>query len=429
MAIATRSRTRVDGSADRVADHQPARTAPKATARPEPARRLDHRRPALADASAWFNRVEVARGRAYNRPLERLGRIRLALGAAVLVAFVAGQAAPRLLDSLSLRSWIFELAAVVVALHLSSLVYGPWFDAHRALFYDKRWGLSTQTPRGLAGDQVKQLAVVIATSLVLVVPLYAVIRATDAWWLPGWLVVASLTVVASFVFPVVIAPVFNRFRPLRDDRLTGRLLAVAEGAGLDVDRVVVADASRRSRVGNAYVTGLGRTRRIVLFDTILDWPPALVEQVVAHELGHWKHAHLRRRLLVVVISELLVVAGAWAVLRWEPLLSLAGVETVGDPASLPLLAVVLLLALAGTGALSSSLSRADERQADLFALEALGRPDRLIELLRRLARRNKADLDPSRWKRLTSSHPPITERMAMAEAWAQDRARRVPRDG
>ncbi len=384
-----------------------------------PPSRLDHRRRVASPASDWFSAVEVARGQAYNRPLERLSRIRLALSGAVLVAFVVGQAAPRLLAALNVRSWILELVAVVVAVQLSSLVYAPWFAAHRSLFYDRRWGLSTQTAKGFVADQVKELLVTMVASLVLAVPLYAVIRTTEAWWLFGWLVVAGFTVLASFLFPVVIAPVFNRFEPLDDDRLVARVKAVARRAGLDVDRVVVADASRRSRAGNAYVAGLGPTRRVVLFDTVLDWPVELVEQVVAHELGHWRYGHLRRRLPVVIGAQLVVFATGWAVLGWDPLLSLAGVRSVGDPASLPLLVIVLSPGLVATSLLASRLHRADERQADLFALELLGRPDRLVALLRRLARRNKADVDPTWWKRVTSTHPPLAERMAMAAAWGQ----------
>lgn len=381
-----------------------------------PARR-SHGRRARADVSAWFDATEVARGRAYNRPLERLGRIRFMLGAAVLVAFVAGHAAPRLLAALELPRWELEVVAVVVALQLASLVYAPWFGAHRALVYDKRWRLSTQTPKGFLADQGKQLVLGLVVAVALAVPLYGVIRATEAWWLFGWLVLAGFTVLLGFLYPVVIAPIFNRFEPLADERLAQRLLGVAERAGLDIDRILVADASRRSRVGNAYVAGLGRTRRVVLFDTILDWPREVIEQVVAHELGHWRHAHLRRRLPVVLAAQLVAFAAAWAVLQWEPVLEVAGVEAVGDPASLPLLVAVFPLGLVATSVVTSWLSRVDERQADLFALEVLGAPDALIELFRLLARRNNADVDPSWWKRLTASHPPIAERMAMAAAW------------
>nr|MDP9020367.1 M48 family metallopeptidase [Actinomycetota bacterium] len=379
-----------------------------------------HWRRLPADAGEWFDAADIARGRAYNRPLERLGRVRLAASVAVLAAFVAGRAGPRLVGALPVH-WALQVVVVALALQATSLVYAPWFAAHRSLVHDKRWGLSTQTPRGFLRDQLIQLALGAVATVVLVVPLYAVIRTTEWWWLFGWMVVAVLTVGFGFVYPVLVAPLFNRFRPLDDEALAERLRTVARRAGLDVEEVLVADASRRSRAGNAYVAGVGRTRRVVVFDTILDWPPELVEQVVAHELGHWRHAHLRRRLPVALAAELLAFGVAWSVLRQPDVLRAAGVDGPGDPASLPLLVAVLSLGLGATSLLTSWLSRADERQADLFALHVLRRPDRLAAVLRRLARRNRADVDPSSWKRLRASHPPLAERMALARAWEETR--------
>lgn len=385
----------------------------------EARRPLSHWRRFPAEVGEWFEPADVARGRAYHRPLERLGRIRLGLGAAVLVAFIAGQAAPRLAAAVAPSSWVLELVVVVAALYGATLVYQPWFAAHRSLFYDRRWGLSTQTPRGFVADQLKALTVGLLTSLAVLVPLYAVIRSTAAWWFFGWLVVAGFTVVFGFFHPVVIAPVFNRFTPLDDEVLVERLRALADRAGLDVDQVLVADASRRSRAGNAYVAGLGPTRRIVLFDTILGWPPELIEQVVAHELGHWRHAHLRRRLPVALTSQLLAFVLAAVVVSWDPLLGAAGVDDLGDPASLPLLLAVLPIGLTLGSLASSWLSRADERQADLFALDLLAAPEALTAALACLVRRNRADVDPPRWKRLLASHPPVAERMAMTVAWSR----------
>jgi STE24 endopeptidase len=378
-----------------------------------------HWRRLPADPTQWFDADEIARGRAYNRPLERLGRIRLAASVLVLAAFVGGRAGPRLLDAVPLRGWAVQVVVVALALQATSLLYGPWFAAHRALVYDKRWKLSTQTPAGFVRDQLTQIVLGAVATVVVVVPLYAVIRATEWWWLFGWMVVAGLTVVLGYAYPVLIAPLFNRFRPLDDTGLRARVLATADRAGLDVDEVLVADASRRSRAGNAYVAGLGRTRRVVVFDTILDWPPELVEQVVAHELGHWKHAHLRRRLPVALAAQLLAFGVAWALLRQPAVLEAAGVDGAGDPASLPVLVAVLSLGLTATGLMTAWLSRADERQADLFALQVLHRPDRLAAVLRRLALRNRADVDPSGWKRMWASHPPLAERMALARAWEQ----------
>jgi STE24 endopeptidase len=385
------------------------------------ARPPSHWRRVPADAAEWFDRDEVERGRAYNRPLDRLRKVRFALGAAVTAAFIVGEAAPRLLGALGVSGWVLQLVVVAVALEASTLVYSPWFDAHRELVHDKRWGQSNQTWGGFLADQGKGLLVGLVVTLLLVVPLYAVMRATDLWWLYGWAIFSAFTVVFGLLYPVVVAPLFNRFTPLDDAVLARRIRAVAERAGLDVDRVLVADASRRSRAGNAYVAGLGRTRRVVVFDTIRDWPPELVEQVVAHELGHWRHHHLRRKLPVLIGAQLVMFLLAWAALRWEPLLELAGVERAGDPASLPLFLAVFPLGFVVAGLASSWLSRVDERQADLHALEVLGDPEAFSRLFRQLAETNKADVDPSGWKRLNASHPPLAERLAMAQAWDERR--------
>ncbi len=227
----------------------------------------------------------------------------------------------------------------------------------------------------------------------------------------------------GLLYPVLIAPIFNRFEPLGDEVLRARLLILARRLELDVDEILVTDASKRSVAGNAYVAGLGRTRRVVLFDTILDWPHEAIEQVVAHELGHWHHRHLRRKLPVLIGFQLVTFLATWAVLRWDALLELAGVQELGDPGSLPLFLAVFPLSFVLTTLVASWLSRADERQADLFALGTLDDPDAFADLFRRIAERNKADVDPSRWKRLTASHPPVAERLAMADRW--DNARRA----
>jgi STE24 endopeptidase len=181
----------------------------------------------------------------------------------------------------------------------------------------------------------------------------------------------------------------------------------------------VADASRRSLAGNAYVAGLGRTRRVVLFDTILEWPAEVVVQVVAHELGHWRHAHLRRKIPVVIAIQFLLFVAVWALLRWDWLLDLGGVSSVRDPAAIPIFASLFPAGFIGANLVTSWLSRADERQADIYALDVLEEPDAFSDVFRRLADRNKADVDPSTWKRLAASHPPIPERLAMARQWQE----------
>jgi STE24 endopeptidase len=389
-------------------------------------RRRSHWRRVPADPRDWFDRAEIDRGRAYNKPLERLSLARLALGGAVTIAFIVGEAAPRLLDALGVEGWALQLVVVIVAFEAVTLIVAPWFEAYRALVYDRRWGLSTQTGRLWVLDQVKDLALALVLSIALAVPLYALIRSTELWWLFGWLLFSGFTLAFGFLWPVVIAPLFNRFTPLDDAELAARLAAVADRAGLEISGVFVNDASKRTNATNAYVAGLGRTRRVVLFDTILRWPPEPIEQVVAHELGHWKHAHLRRKIPVLVVAQLVMFLSTWALLQWEWLLDVAGIESVGDPASFPLLISLFPLSLLLTGLGTAWLSRADERQADIHALEVLDRPDELADVYRRLAADHNANVDPSRWKRLKASHPPLAERMQMAKEWGESGAVPAP---
>ncbi len=384
-----------------------------------PTAMLTHWRRWPARAADWFDADELAQARAYNRPADRWRMARSLASGAVLVAWIVGQLAPRLVDALDVTSWIVQLVAVAIALELSTLVVTIPFDLWRQLSYDRRWGLSNQTGRGFLVDLVRELAVGLVINLVLLVPLWAVIRATDLWWLFGWVLFATFTVLLGLLWPVVIAPVFNKFTPLEGGELADRILAVARRTDLPISGVLVADASRRSNAGNAYVAGLGRTRRVVVFDTLLDWPVATVEQVVAHELGHWRFAHLRRKLPVLITAELGLFVLTWLVLRWDGLLSLAGVDSVREPAALPLFMAVFPLGYVLLQLGSSYLSRADERQADLYALEVLAAPEAFSDVFRRLAEVNKADIDPSWWKRATATHPPIPERLAMARAWAQ----------
>lgn len=369
------------------------------------------------DPAKWFSPEEVERGRAYQRPLGLMGGFRGVVAVVVTVAFIHGKAADDVIDAVGVDGWVLELVAVVVALELISLLFGPWFSAWRVFMHDREWGLSTQGWRGFLSDQVKELLLSLVLTMVLAIPLYAVIRATDAWWIYGWLLFTGFGIVFGFLFPVVFAPLFNKFERLDDDDVVPRVRAVAEAAGLEIEGVYVADASTRSRATNAYVAGLGATRRVVLYDTILEWPIDLLEQVVAHELGHWKHGHLARQIPFMAALQLLAFFVLERAMAWDPVLEWAGVSEVGDPRTFPLLFLVYPAILGAAGLALAWLGRVFERQADLHALEVLDDPDDFCATFRRLAEDNKADVAPPWWRWIRQVHPPVPERMAMAEEW------------
>lgn len=365
----------------------------------------------------WFSDDELDRSRRYQHPLTRLRLLRSGLSLLVVVGFVVGELGPRLFEALSVENWVIQLAVMVLALELVALVYNVPLDWWVDLVHDKEWGLSTQTPSGFASDQTKNFLLGLVVNVALLVPLYWLIRSTDLWWLWGWLLVVVFSVVLGFLFPVVIAPIFNKFTPLDDPDLLGRIQRIADRAGVDIEGAYVADESKRSTRDNAYVAGLGATRRVVLYDTILEHPPEVVEQVVAHEVGHWRLHHLRRQIPISAALLLVVFAGLWLLGQWNALFETFGVDGLGDPASLPILLLAVQIGFGVVAVATSWVSRAFERQADVQALELLGDPDAMAEMQRRLHTKNLADLDPSWLKYMQASHPPAAERLALTQAW------------
>jgi STE24 endopeptidase len=373
-----------------------------------------------ADPAQWFTPEQLEESRRYQKPLKRLRLVEAGLGGAVLLAFVAGDAAPRLLDGLGLdRGWVLQLAVVVAALTGVGFLVEHWFSAYGALVYDREWGLSTQTIGGWLSDQVKNLLVAWVFLTLILVPVYAVIRATDLWWLFAWLVFMGLQVVFAFLVPVVLLPIFNKFTPMEDGELRRRLLAVAERAGVEVEGIYVMDASRRTRRDNAFVAGLGKTRRVVLFDTMLEYPPETIEHVVAHEIGHYRLHHIAKSIPVIGALTLLAFVVLKLLSQWDGLLEWAGVGDIGEPAAVPLFVLGFGLVSKATALVQSWHIRYKEREADLEALELLRDPDAMVDLWRKMGPKNKADLDPGWWARLNHDHPELAERMAFARQWEE----------
>jgi STE24 endopeptidase len=369
------------------------------------------------DPADWFTDDELERSRNYAKPLKRMRLIRGGLSLVTIVAFIALEAGPRLVEWVGATNWVVQLLVVIVALELVALAYNPALDWWVDLVHDKEWGLSNQTPMGFVADQVKSLLLGIVMYLVLLVPLYALIRGTEQWWIWGWLLLVTFSVGIGFIYPIVIAPIFNTFTPLDDDDLNGRIAHIADRAGVDIEGALVADESRRSTRDNAYVAGLGATRRVVLFDTILEHPPEIVAQVVAHEVGHWRLHHLRRQIPLAAGLALAMMLALRALAEWDGLWEWAGLSGLGDPASLPVLLLAIQLGFGSMGVLSAFVSRAFERQADVQALELLGEPELMHDMIRRLHVKNLADLEPGLLKRLQATHPPAAERMALVRSW------------
>ncbi|WP_282202844.1 M48 family metallopeptidase [Kitasatospora fiedleri] len=382
-----------------------------------------------APADADFTPGELARGRALRR-----GRLPWALGGqvaglvlSVVLGFTsAGAGLVGVVGGWFGGGWAAEVLAGSAALVLLGRVVAVPFSA-RVRAVSARYGLVTQGWGGWAVDVVRGTAVTLGLFLPLALGLYALIgRWPGRWWVPGAVGAALLAVVLSFLHPLVLEPLFNRFTPLPEGELRTALLELARRDGVAVREVLVADASRRTTALNAYVSGFGPTRRIVVYDTLLSTAePREIELVAAHELGHVKHRDVATGTALGALGAAVVVPVLAALLAWRPLLDAAGADRAQDPRSLPLLAALAALLGALSIPAQCAASRRIEARADRHALELTRDAEQFIAMQRRLAVANIADPYPPRAvELLLATHPATGRRIAAARAWlAREEAR------
>jgi STE24 endopeptidase len=370
----------------------------------------------VPDPSRYFTAAEIARGEEFARwarvwSWSSLGVSLLALGALGFTR--AGRA---LVGRLPGRWWVQALlavAAVEVAVRLLTL---PFAVALRRHVLD--YGLSNQAWGAFAVDLTKSEALdILVTSLVALVLVASARRWPRAWPAVAGASLAVLVLLGSLVYPLVVEPLFNSFTPLSDGPLRTRILDLADREGVDVDEVLVADASRRTTTLNAYVSGFGGTRRVVVYDNLVeDLGEDEVVSVVSHELAHARHQD-------VLVGSTLGAAGAALGVGLLALLvrRRKDDEGIADPRSVP--RILALVAVAGLLAspVHNGISRQVETRADVDALRATADPAAFIALQQQLARRSVADLTPPAWSQTWfGSHPTTMSRIALAERMSGD---------
>jgi STE24 endopeptidase len=292
-------------------------------------------------------------------------------------------------------------------------------DLYSGYVLPRRYGLLTQGFGGWVADTLKSLAISAVIGLAGLEVLYLLLRvAPDSWWLIMAGLLWLFTVAMAQLAPVLLMPLFYKFRPLDDPELVRRLTALAERAGAHVRGVYVMDMSSKTSTANAMLAGLGRTRRIILGDTLLaGYTPDEIETVLAHELAHHVHRDIVRALAAeaVVITVSMWVASVF--LRWG--VGAFGLRGIDDVASLPLFALAMAIVGLITMPVGNFMSRQRERAADLYALRTTGNSTAYRSVMLKLANQNLSDADPPAWVRLFFySHPPVSERVRLAESFA-----------
>jgi STE24 endopeptidase len=364
--------------------------------------------PLPVEPRAYFSAGQLARAEAFRTGQLRILVAQIALGLGVLVVIV--RRPPRRLEAL--RPPFLAGAAVAAAISVASgLAALPLSAVARERAKDV--GLVTQSWTGWLGDVAKGRAIAAALAgvggalLVL-----AMKRFGRRWWIPGAVLVVGFGAVTTYAGPVVLDPLFNTFKPLPRGELRADVVRLAREAGVDVGQVYEMDASRRTTAANAYVTGFGRTKRVVLYDTLInDFTPAETRLVVAHELGHVHYRDVPHGLLWLA---LVAPFGVWAV---AVLAERIGPPEPG-PKAVPAVALALALVVPVLAIVSNQLSRDVERRADAYSLRLTHDPAAFIAFQRRISRQNVGDPDPPAAVRfLLGTHPSTIERIGQAEAF------------
>ncbi len=365
-----------------------------------------------------FDRERRVRARTYARLRRLLTVAEVSLSLVYLLLWVVTPAAR------SLGSWaVHHAPGRLLAALLAFLVVGSGLAVIDLLFgllshaLERRYGLSTQGWEAWLTDWVKIVLIEGGLGAVAVVGImYLASTGTPLWWLWGALAGAVVLLVLMVVAPVFIAPLFFHFEPLTDEALRQRFLALAERAGVPVVDVYRFDLSTRTRAANAAVVGLGKTRRIIVGDTLLtSFTPEEAETILAHELAH----HVHRDILLSFLLEGVMLLLVFRVLAWlVQKVTGAWQVTPDDPALVPVVLLTFFLMQLLLSPLLNLWSRTRESLADMFAVVLTGQGRTYARALARLADQNLADLFPPTWYVwIFGSHPPLGERIAMALAY------------
>jgi STE24 endopeptidase len=365
-----------------------------------------------------FTSAQLAREEAYHHAVRLPTYLSLALGLVVAGVLGLTRLGARLVSALP-GHWTAQAALGTTALlAIPRLVVLP-LDVRREQAL-RDYGLSTQHWGPWLLDQLRGLAIMAGTTAVVVLVLLTLARAMPRrWWAAGAAATAALVMLGSFLYPVVVEPAFNDFASMPSGELRTDLLAMAARDHVAVEDVLVADASRRTTSLNAYVSGYGSSRRIVVYDTLLrESTPREVELVVAHELGHAKRQDVLHGTMIGALLGAAAICALFLLLSSRRLLQRVGADGAGDVRVLPLVLFLGVLGPVLLSPLTNLVSRHVEARADLHALDLTGDVSTFVSGEKRLSTVNLSDLSPSPViYALFFTHPSGPERIALAREW------------
>ncbi|MDI6800599.1 MAG: M48 family metallopeptidase [Thermodesulfovibrionales bacterium] len=311
--------------------------------------------------------------------------------------------------SFTISGWLFFLLLVYAGEVLSM----P-FSLYSTFKIENRYGFNTMTLGLWISDFAKSIIIsTILMSLLTISGLWLIQWSPDYWWFWIWSFLFVFSIFIMYISPYVIEPLFNKFTHIEDESLKEKIIRLTEKAGIHASKILKIDASKRSRHTNAYFTGIGRTKRIVLYDTLLDgMSHDEIIAVLAHEIGHWKRKHLLKTLVVFEILSLIALYVSHRLIQGDFLLTLFNISTNTVFAKFVILGFIASILSLALQPIMNLFSRRHERQADRASYEFTRDADSMVSALVRLSKENLSNLYPHPlYVVLYYSHPPILERI------------------
>ncbi len=314
-------------------------------------------------------------------------------------------------------SFIYVFLIYIILFHLISTIIGLPLGYYSSYVHEHKWGFSNYTNKTWIVDQLKSFAVsLILLPILLGLFFWVLWKFPETWWLVAATITTLVSIVFVTLFPVVILPIFNKYDTIEDEELTSQLSEILHKAGLQSSGFFRQDMSRQTKKENAFLAGMGKTRRVVIADNLLEHMSlSEIKSVIAHEVGHYRYSHLPKNILIGTIQQLIIFFLLNIIMKilYPEFLT----SNINNLTLFPMFSLIMsLLSSLLFGPLNNMISRYFERQADKTSLELYPDKNSFQKAMAGLANRNLSNAYPEWWvKLLYYSHPPIGERLSFAE--------------
>lgn len=367
-----------------------------------------------------YDAEKYAQSQAYTRVNARFGLVESGFSLLLFLGFWWGGGFGWL-DGV-VRGWttgpILGGLVYVALLFLGHYLVSLPLELYDTFVIEERFGFNRTTLRTFVVDQFKSLALGAALGLPLLALVLWIFGALPMAWLWGWVAMTLVTLALAYVAPTWIMPLFNQFKPLEEGELKAEIHAMAERCHFPLREVMVMDGSKRSAKSNAFFTGIGKNKRIALFDTLVERhsTPELVA-VLAHEIGHYRRGHIQKGMALGIVTNGLMFFLLGSVMESRGLFDAFGVAETSVYLSLIFFGILVQPLSALLGVLGNMSSRKWEYEADAYAAEATGEPGALVSALKKLSKDNLSNLTPHPLRVfLDYSHPPVLQRIAALQS-------------